>query len=157
MQTGSLRVVMRSLKVTRGTLALAACIPAIVAMNGMVLASLPGPTGLPVGVGVAFVLTVIATFLVVSDVLDRSRQVVTAMRSIGANKRSLGSPILLGLLGFGAAGALLGSGLGAAAAGAVSLSVPGAAIATDALLVTVATVIGTGSGAYIGMMVAWKS
>lgn len=147
---------MKSLRVTKSTLTLVAFVPAVVAVNGMVLTQLLGPTGLTTGLGMVFACTAIAMFLIIADIMDRSTKAVSAMRSIGASRKTLASAILLGLLGFGVIGACLGSGLGAAIAGTIGRSIPTANIVVSASLVMVVSVVGVASGAYFGLMLAWK-
>lgn len=151
----SYQIVMKSLRVGKTTLALASFIPAVVAVNGVVLAQLLGAEGLAVGLGLVFVCAAVATFAMLLDILSRSAQNLSALRTAGARKASLVSAILIGILGFGVAGAVIGTFAGAALTWGVGKVVV-TSLLSDILLVIAASAGAVAVGAYVGVGAAWK-
>lgn len=151
----SYQIVMKSLRVGRTTLALAGCIPAVVAINGVVLAQLLGSEGLAVGLGLVFVCAALGTYVILVDIMSRSTQNLSALRIAGAKQASLLSALLVGILGFGIAGAAIGTFTGAVLAWGVG-KVVGATLLSDILLVNAASAGAVAAGTYVGVGAVWK-
>jgi hypothetical protein len=151
----SYQLVMRSLRVRRTTLALVGCVPAVVAVNGVVLSQVLGIEGLAVGLGLVIACGLLTTFATLLDLLSRSGPSLAALRSVGARRASLATALLVGVLGFGVAGAVLGTAAGAAISLGVG-SAAGGSLLLDALLVIAASAGAVGMGAYAGVGAAWN-
>jgi len=151
----SYQIVMKSLRVGRTTLALVGCIPAVVAINGVVLAQLLGSEGLAVGLGLVLVCAALGTYVILVDIMSRSAQNLSALRIAGARQASLVSALLIGILGFGVAGAAIGTFTGAVLAWGVG-KVVGATLLSDILLVIAASAGAIAAGTYVGVGATWK-
>ena len=151
----SYQIVMKSLRVGRTTLTLAGCIPALVAINGVILAQLLGSEGLAVGLCLVFVCATLGTYVILVDIMSRSAQNLSALRIAGARQASLISALLVGILGFGVAGAAIGTFTGAVLAWGVG-RVVGATLLSDVLLVIAASAGAITAGTYVGVGATWK-
>ena len=152
------RVVARSLRVTRTTFALVAAFTAFATTNAMITLQFLSVFGQETIFTLLFVSVAVATFAITTDIISRSSQVIANLRSLGAQKIGVASAVFFFLLIYGAAGTVLGAGLGATLGSAMSstfgLSLATLTRAAAALGVsTTATVLGV----YAGVRVAWRS
>lgn len=154
--------VVRSLRIARSTFSVVAAFSALVATNVMLTLRTLSLAGQATVLALTFSLVCIITAALVVDILSRSSQAVSTLRTLGANQRVVAVSILVSLIAFGAAGsaagALLGGGLGAA------LGAFGAAPAqgvtetlTAGLVVWVLSIVAVAAGVFVGVRTSWRN
>ncbi len=150
-------VVARSLKITRATYGMVAVANAAIVANAMVAMGYSTFVGQMALAALLFASMALVGFAVSADVFSRSGQAVTSLRSIGASKASLSMAVLTSVLAYGAAGSILGAGLGGVMGMGLAGSTAGIQMAFNALLVVVVSAAATAAGVYTGARSAWRS
>lgn len=147
--------VAKSLKITGSTRLLVAALAGAVSLNAAMAAQYPGLAGRAVAVAVVFVTLGLASTAVCADILKRSGQVVSNLRSIGASRGNILSAVAGSLLLYCA----LGSAIGAAAGAPVGAALAGSAAGTlvSALEIVAASTAAFGVGIFAGGRMTWRS
>ena len=146
----------RSLKVSKSTHLVIASMAAAVTANAAAAIQLIGLAGQVALLAIIFVTLAAGTSAISSDILSRSSQTITNLRSIGASSRSLSNAVFFSIIGYGVAGSALGAGVGAALGMAVGSQ--GAISALLAVLgVILASSAAAATGVYAGGRGTWRS
>jgi ABC-type lipoprotein release transport system permease subunit len=152
----SYSVVLRTLRVRRTTLALAASVPAMTAINGVMLLETTGDSAMLLIAVLVFSFTLIASLAVFSDLVTGSSRGISTLNSLGAGRSSILSAMLLGMLAFGLLGSGLGAGLGLLLGSSLSNAALAAGPAMAVTYVLIASAAGTTVGVLVGARVSWK-
>ncbi len=147
----------RSLKISRPMRLVVGTVAGAIAANAAAAMQLTSDTGEVAMIGLLFVSLALGTFAITSDIYSRSSQVVSNLRSLGANGRSISSAIFLAVIGYGAAGSALGAGVGTA----VGASLGGQSSLVSSLVVVFAIVltcsVAAATGVYVGGRRDWPN
>ena len=151
------QVVARSLRITSTTHVLVAAIAAGITLNAMVAIEFTGLAGQITLLATAFATVLLGSLSVAKDVLSRSSETLSNLRSIGASMGGVSVSIASALVIYGAVGAavgvLLGAGVGALLGSAASIG----SASIDAFSVIASASAGTATGFYLGARTAWRS
>lgn len=152
------QMVARSLRISAATHLLVASVSAGIAVNAAVAMQFLNLGGEAVLLAVVFVTVAAAASTVSLDVFSRSSQVVSNLRSIGANRNSVSSAVVLSLVGYGAAGAAIGTMTG----GLLGAALGGEGTVGEALLIQMVGVVLTACaamavGVFYGARRSWSS
>jgi ABC-type lipoprotein release transport system permease subunit len=151
---------------TRATNVMIASFNAAVAAMSMLALRAFSAAGQVVVYIILFAFVSIAGLSFVSDVLSRSNQTITALRSIGATKKIVTKSVitgpLLSAIGGSVLGAAIGAGLGAGLGpmGLVTIQGPGlgaADVVVNGALILVSSLAAMGLGVYSGVSRSWRS
>ncbi len=142
---------------TRATYALVAVANAAITANAMVAIGYSSFAGQLALEAFLFASMALIAFAVSADVFARSGQAVSSLRSIGASKASLSMVVATTVLVYGAAGSVLGAGLGGAIGMGLEGLSAGLGTAVNAVIVVVVSASATAAGVYAGARTAWRS
>ena len=105
----SFQLVAKSLRLNSVGLALVASISSIIAVNATVLAEVFDDFGRLIVISSAFVFALLPTFIIMVEMMSRSRRNVAIFETIGAQRRTITAVLLLGLIVVGLVGAMAGA------------------------------------------------
>ncbi len=108
----SLQIVAKSLSVNRLRLALIGAISSIIAINATFLIHILDPVGRLVVTVLVFVFASLPTFIILLDIMSHSHQSIAVFQALGAEKYTVMTAALIGLVGVGFIGAATGVILG---------------------------------------------
>jgi len=150
-------LVARSLRISRTTRLTVAAIVSAVALNASVAIQFLGAPGQGILLVLIFVSVALGLSTISMDLYSRSSQAVNNLRSIGATRKSISYAVIFSMIGYGAAGAVVGAVAGTGVGAA--LGSPGASItslAVDMAGVVIAASTATMAGVYVGGSL-WRS
>ncbi len=150
-------LVARSLKITKATHMTVAVVVAAVALNASIAIQYLGALGQAVLLTLIFLSVAGGLAAISADIYSRSGQAVNSLKSIGASSKSISYAVIVSVVGYGAAGAVLGAAAGAGVGAA--LGGAGASATTvllESLGVIVAASSATAAGVYAGVRL-WRS
>ena len=154
LQEGQLLV--RSLNVSKSTHLLVASLAIAVSANAAAAIQLIGLMGQIALLVVIFVTVAVGTSAISSDILARSSQTITNLRSIGASRSSISSAVFFSVIGYGVAGSALGAGAGAALGMALGGQGGAVSVLFAVLGVILASSAAAAAGVYAGGRGTWS-
>lgn len=162
----SFQLVAKSLRVNYLGLALVASISSIIAVNATVLTQVFNDLGRLIVIPSAFAFALLPTTIIIVEIMSRSRRNVTIFETLGANRRTVTTALLVGLVVVGLMGATAGAffGLlltnvyaGLSPLSTAAFSSSGAVQALfGAIYVITACVSGIAAGVLLGVKLSWS-
>lgn len=149
--------VARSLKIGRSTDGLVAIVNAAVAANAMVAMPLVSIDGRAAVLALVCGSVLLSSMAISNDLLGRSGQTISSLRSIGATKKTLAAAVLGAVLAYGAMGAALGAGFGGTLGESLTKAGFGMAFGVEVLSVIAMAATATAFGVILGARLAWRS
>jgi len=150
-------VIARSLKMTKATGVLVGALTAGVTVNVMVAMQFVGAFAQVLLVALVFAAVGFSSSAMASDVLSRSGQSVSSLRSMGATAGGLAMAMVGTVLAWGVLGAVLGTGVGSALGFAEGGTAGVFSSALDGAGVIAAAVAAVAVGVYLGARSSWRS
>jgi hypothetical protein len=148
--------VARSLRITGATNIMVGSLAAAVALNGMIGIEVLRIGGQAVLLAVIFASLVFASSAVCIDILGRSGQAMSNLRSIGATRSNVSSALLMSIIMYGGIGSVIGALAGAGVGPALVGVSFGPGVFAEAAEVVVASAAALGAGVYLGGRYAWN-
>ena len=150
-------LVARSLKISRATHMTVVAVVAAVALNATVAIQYLGELGQAVLFCLIFASVAASLSAVSADLYSRSSQAISNLKSIGASSKTISYALTLSVVGYGAAGAVVGAAGGAclgAAFGSGGASVTALVLEVAGVMAVASSAAAT--GVYAGSRV-WRS
>jgi hypothetical protein len=144
-------LVARSMKVGRATHMTVAAVVGAIALNASIAIQFLGALGQAVLLAVIFASVAAGITAISADIYSRSSQAVKSLKSIGASSRAISYALIMSVIGYGAAGAVLGAAAGTGVGAAIgSAGASSTALLVGSFGVVLAASAATAAGVYAG-------